>query len=148
MPQRLITGLLMLAVVACAQRRVDPRNTYHRIIAVVPLQGTGATDNPRRPQYAPPVTVAKTAPTATTANATPPTALPTDIIAFTQVPTDDNKFAIVEFVARDRTAFAAILADPTIKSFEKGLVGKGVIEAELRKVKKGFSLDQFGAVMP
>jgi hypothetical protein len=99
--QRLLTltGLLVLAAVACAQRRVDPRNTYHRIIAVVPLVGAGTAADPRRPLYAP------------TANS----ASPDGIIAFTQVPTDDGKFAIVEFVAKDRKAFQAILSDAAVK---------------------------------
>jgi len=135
MVQRLITGLLMLAVVACAQRRVDPKNTYHRVICVVPLVGTGTAADPRRPQYAPPVKAVQTA-------------LPTDIIAFTQVPTDDGKFAIVEFVAQDRKAFEAILADATVTSFEKNLVSKAAIETALQKVKKGFSLDKFEVAMP
>ena len=39
MTQRLLTGLLMLAGVVCAQHSVDPRNTYHRVICVVPMIG-------------------------------------------------------------------------------------------------------------
>jgi hypothetical protein len=39
MTQRLVTGLLMLAGVVCAQHSVDPRNTYHRVICVVPMVG-------------------------------------------------------------------------------------------------------------
>jgi hypothetical protein len=133
--QRLATGLLMLAVVACAQRRVDPKNTYHRVICVVPLIGTGTAADPRRPQYAPLVTAAHTA-------------LPTDIIAFTQVPTDDGTFAIVEFVAQDRKAFLTIFADANVTTFEKGVASKAAIETALQKVKKGFSLDQFEVTMP
>jgi hypothetical protein len=139
MTQRLLTGLLLVAVVACAQRRVDPRNTYHRVICVVPLVGAGTADDPRRPQYAP---------WTTTATAAPKSPAPTDIIGFTQVPTDDGKFAIVEFVARDRNAFQAIFADATVTSFEKGVVGKTAIETALQKLKKDFDLNKFGVVMP
>ena len=53
MTQRLLVGLLALAAVMCAQRRVDPRNTYSRAICVVPMTGSGTPADPRRPQYAP-----------------------------------------------------------------------------------------------
>ena len=105
MSHRILAGFLMFAGVVCAQHSVDPRNTYHRVICVVPMIGSGTAADPRRPQYAP----------------APGSALPDGIIGFTQVPTDDGKFAIVEFVAQDRKAFQAILADSTVTSFEKGV---------------------------
>src|ERR1700691_4465124 len=103
MTQRLLIGLLMLAGVVCAQRSVDPRNTYHRVICVVPMIGSGTAADPKRPLYAP----------------APGIALPNGIIGFTQVPSDDGKSAIVEFVARNRSAFHAILADSSITVYEK-----------------------------
>jgi hypothetical protein len=132
MTKRLLTGLLVLAAVACAQRRVDPRNTYHRVICVVPLVGAGTAADPRRPLYAP------------IANS----ASPDGIIAFTQVPTDDGKSVIVEFVARDRKAFQAILSDATVKSFEKGVQSGSAIETALKTFKRDFDLVKFEAVMP
>jgi hypothetical protein len=53
MTQHLVTGLLMLAGVVCAQHSVDPRNTYDRVFCVVPMIGSGTAADPRRPQYAP-----------------------------------------------------------------------------------------------
>src|ERR1700679_4023899 len=103
MTQRLVTGLLMLAGVVCAQHSVDPRNTYHRVICVVPMIGSGTAVDPKRPKYAP----------------APGSVSPDGITGFTQVPTDDGKSAIVEFVARKRSALQAILADTTITSYEK-----------------------------
>jgi hypothetical protein len=135
MTQRLLIGLLALTAIVCAQHRVDPRNTYHRVIAVVPMIGTGTATDPRRPQYAP-------------WGVSAATGTASGIIGFTQVPTDDGKFAIVEFVARDRKSLAAILADTTITSFEKGLQSKATIETALQKVKKNFDLVQFEVVMP
>ena len=132
MTQRLLTGLLMLASVVCAQHSVDPRNTYHRVICVVPMVGSGTAADPRRPQYAP----------------VPGSAASDGIIGFTQVSTDDGKFAIVEFVARDRKALLPILADTTITSYEKGLQSGPAIETALQSRKKGFSLVQFEVVMP
>jgi hypothetical protein len=132
MTQRLIAGLLVLAAVACAQRRVDPRNTYHRVIAVVPLVGSGTADDPRRPLYAP----------------TAKSATPDGIIGFTQAPTDDGKFAIVEFVAKSRKALQAILSDTTVTSYEKGAQSKTTIETALKKLKSDFDLVKFEVVMP
>jgi hypothetical protein len=104
---------------------------------VVPLVGKGTVDDPRRPQYAP---------WGAAATATSPAL--TDIIGFTQVPTDDGKFAIVEFVARDRKAFQTIFADATVTTFEKGVAGKDAVETTLRKLKKDFDLHKFELVMP
>jgi hypothetical protein len=131
--QRLALGLLVLAPAVCAQHRVDPRNTYYRVIAVVPLSaGSGTPDDPKRPKYAP----------------WPPSISQTGIIAYSQQLSDDGKLALVEFVARDRAAFQAIFNDKTIKFFEKGKSKKQDIETELKKYKKDFDLKKFGTVVP
>jgi hypothetical protein len=132
MTQRLLLGLLMLAGAVCAQHSVDPRNTYHRVICVVPMIGSGTAADPRRPEYAP----------------SPGSASPDGIVAFTQAPTDDGKYAIVEFVARKRSALLPILSDTTITSYEKGSQSATAIETALQARKKGFSLVQFEVVMP
>src|SRR5437867_8109598 len=106
MLQRLVAGLLMLASFACAQHRVDSRNTYNRVICVVPLVGSGTPTDPKRSQYAPwPLSRARSQ---------------TDIIAYSHQISDDGRFALVEFVARDRKAFQAIFSDKALKVFEKG----------------------------
>jgi hypothetical protein len=94
--------------------------------------GSGTAADPKRPQYAP----------------APGSASPDGIIGFTQVPTDNGKFAIVEFVAKKRSALLAILADTTITSYEKGTQSASAIESALQSLKKGFSLVQFEVVMP
>jgi len=53
MARRLFAVFLALASTVCAQRRVDPRNTYHRVICVVSIIGHGTPSDPKRPQYAP-----------------------------------------------------------------------------------------------
>ena len=133
----LVCLLALTASAAFAQRRVDPRNTYHRILVVVPYVGSGTATDPIRPKYAPwPPRPAGTVPSRT------------DIIGYMQVASDDKKFALVEFVAQDMAAFAAILNDGQLKVFEKGKNTKNDIEGELKKFKKDFSLDSFGVVMP
>ena len=155
MIQRLLAGLLVLAVVACAQQRVDPTNTYHRILCVVPLTGAGTEADPVRPQYAPtPAALAAASPAASaTASqspsaATPPTAAAPAIIGYMQLPSDDKRFALVEYVARDMAAFKSILSDKSIKVFIKGVDSRSSIEQEFRKYRKDFNLDKFGVVMP
>jgi hypothetical protein len=148
MSQRLLLGLLVLATVVCAQRRVDPRNIYHRVITVVPYVGQGTAADPKRPQYAPlPVAVTGsqpgTAPPSGAASPTPPT-----IIGYMHVASDDGKYAIVELVSRDMAAFNAVLSDKSLTVFVKGKDSKDAIETALRKYKKDFSLDKFGVVIP
>src|SRR5436190_262087 len=50
---RLPASLLLLAGLSFSQHRVDPKNTYPRIVAVVPIVGKGTPTDPKRPQYAP-----------------------------------------------------------------------------------------------
>ena len=132
MAQRLLLGLLVLATVVCAQRRVDPRNSYNRVICVVPLIGKGTPADPKRPQYAP----------------WPLSKDQTGIIAFTFQPTDDGRSAVVEFVARNRAAFQPLFNDKSIKIFEKGRMLKGDLEAAIKPHRKDFDLDTFGMVLP
>jgi hypothetical protein len=127
-------ALLVCAALLAAQHRVDPRNTYSRIIAVVPMVGKGTPDDPRRPQYAP----------------WPPSPNParTEIVGYSHQVSDDGRFSLVEFVARDRSAFQAILNDKTVTVYEKGKDKKDDIEKALKKFKKDFDLSKFGMVQP
>lgn len=110
--------------------KVDARNSYSRVIAVVPIVGSGTVADPKRPKYTP----------------WPPAKgqSPTDIIGYSHIVTDNGQSAIVEFVARNRSAFQAILADKSITVFEKGKDKKNDIETALRKVKSDFSFDKYG----
>ena len=120
------------------QRHVDPRNTHVRFLAIVPLIGTGTKDDPIRPAFvpAPPVPGAKPD--------------PNGIIGYTSQMCDDHKHALVEFVARDRSAFKLLTADtrPDVKAFEKGKAKRADIEAEFKKWKKDFELDQVHVRIP
>ena len=128
----LLTALVFLAAALAAQQRVDPHWNYHRVIAVVPMQGSGTAADPLRPKHAP---------------APPVGALQrAGIIAFIFEPSDDGQFAIAEFVAVDRAGLAEILADnaPGVLVFEKGVVAQAVIEAAVKPFRKDFSLNTFG----
>jgi len=117
MVKRVFAGLLLVAALGSGQRRVDPKNTYSRVICVVPLVGTGTTDDPKRPQYAP-------------------------------WPSDEGKYAVAEFVSRNRLALQPILNDKTIKVFEEGRQSKASIESAIKPFRKDFDLTKFGMVMP
>jgi hypothetical protein len=51
---RAISLSLLVTIPLAAQLRVDPRHTYYRVMAVVPIVGKGTYDDARRPMYAPP----------------------------------------------------------------------------------------------
>jgi hypothetical protein len=112
------------------QYAVPANARYYRLICLVHLVGSGkASDagaDPLRPEYVPTVAAARN-----------------EILAWRFVPTDDGKMAIVQVVAADRSAFAAIRADnrPEVRIFEIGKDKPAAIEAEMRKYKKNFSLD-------
>lgn len=68
------------------------------------------------------------------------------IIAFYYDITDDGKRAIVELVAVDRAAFAAILAEkrPDVKVFEPDKAKKADVDLEIKKEKKDFDIEKVG----
>jgi hypothetical protein len=127
--------LLVTNMLPGQSRRVDPKFTYHRVICVVPLTGSGTDGDPKRPQYAPAL------------RTSPGQSMP-GIIAFMQQLSDDKTHALVEFVAKDQATLQAILSDKSIKVFIKGKDKKDDIEKELKKYKKDFDLDKFGVVLP
>jgi hypothetical protein len=132
MSRKLCIGMLLLTGLSSAQHRVDPRNSYNRVICVVPIVGNGTPLDPKRPMYAP----------------WPLSQDPNGIIAFTFELSDDGQRAIVEFVARTRAAFQTILSDTSITAFEKGKAAKADVEAAVKKARKDFDMDKFGTVMP
>lgn len=124
---------LCFAAALSAQRRADPRYSFHRVIAVVPLVGSGTADDPIRGKYVP---------TAQTAG--PPG---TGIIAFALQLTDDGTHAIVELVAVQRATLAPVLADHSIQAFEKGVAKTADIESAIKPFRKDFSLQTFGVAV-
>jgi hypothetical protein len=99
------------------------------------LAGTGHAADPVRPAYAPP------------SSAIEPN-VRTGILGYMFVASDDGKFALVEFVAEDTKAFEPILADATIKCFQRGRHSQAAVEMEFLKHKKNFDFANFGVRMP
>jgi len=146
---RLLLALVFVCALAPAQHRVDSRNLYERVLAVVPMVGSGTLSDPVRPAYAPlPAASAITNPIPTGATSNGVIPLRQGIIAFSYVTSDDGKLALVEFVAADRGAFKDLLADTTVKAFLKGRDSIDDAVAEFLKHKANFTLDQLGAIVP
>jgi hypothetical protein len=140
MTRPLLAGLLLLLLLSslCAQQPVNLRNTHERVVCIVPMIGRGTEDDPRRPMFAP---------------------LPSDkseeassdgIIAFTYQESDDGRYALVEFVAKDRAAFEPILAEKgaDVKVFHKGKDKKADVQAEFGKIKRNFDIERFRVNVP
>lgn len=110
------------------QHAVDPSARYHRLICLVHLTGSGTHADPVRPEYVP-------APGAAPSRS--------GILAWSFQLTDDKQMAIVHYVAVDRKAFKAILADtrPEVLVFEIGKDSRAKIEAAMQQRKAGFNLD-------
>jgi hypothetical protein len=119
-----------------------------RIVVVVPMVGTGTIDDPIRPKYAP-VSMSfqlmekqrkegKIAPTKELSDEDKVALERKRIGAYSYLIADDGKRAIVEFVARDREAFAEILKDPQVRAISKLRIKDEAELEELRKVKRDF----------
>jgi hypothetical protein len=123
---RFLLVALFLWVPLSAQHRVDLRNRYERVLAIVPMVGSGTPDDPMRPDYAPLPPSAAVTPLVTTSSLATPSS-PEGIIGFSYQVNDDGKFALVEFVARSRDVFKPLLADtrPGVKASQSCRHGGG-----------------------
>jgi hypothetical protein len=132
----LVLIAFVLAVPASAQYKVHPRDRYERLIAVVPLVGSGSYSDPIRPLFAP-------------VPGQPRPAWAEQILGFSYQLSDNGKSAIVEFVVQDAGDLRPILEDPRlIKAFLKGKDKRQDVEVELRKLKKDVDLTKLGLALP
>jgi hypothetical protein len=107
-----------------------------RVLALVPLVGTGKPDDPIRPMFA-------LSPKDLMALPLRADRQPPGIMASHYVLSDDGKSAIVEFMEADRATLAPLLnsTDARVKVFERGVQDKKTIEAAFQKVKAGFTIE-------
>src|SRR5687768_16450605 len=92
----LCSTLLLCEVGVFVQSRVDLENRHERVIAIVPMIGTRTSADPRRPLFAPAPNEFRVG---------------QGIIEYQWTPSDDGKYAVVEFVAKTRRELAHIVAD-------------------------------------
>jgi hypothetical protein len=108
-----------------AQEQVAPWNNRERLIAVVPMIGTGTAADPKRPLFAP----------------KPGERSPFEGFSFEL--SDDGKFAIVEFTAAHPDVFKVLLADARVnKAFRKGRHSRAELERELKVFKRELKLER------
>ena len=132
---RVIGVIWVLSMELWGQKKVDGRNLYERVLAIVPMAGSGTYADPRRPELTP----------ATLAG--PEQVTGKGIIAFSYQVSDDGKMAVVELGARDKAALEAVTrsARPGVQVFERGKGNAAAVEAEIRKHIKDFDVAKFGA---
>jgi hypothetical protein len=119
--------LLLAQALFAASPSVDPKNTYHRVFAVVPV----TESNPRRPLHTP----------------TPDQIGPrSGIIGFTAMFSDDGNWALIELVAPNRSTLLPILSDKSIHAFEKGVATTAAIESAFQAHQPSFHFSQFDEV--
>lgn len=142
----LSTAIGAMSMLNAQVRRVEPNQIYERIICVVPMIGKGTPDDPRRPMFVPtstpiPITVEEN----TKSKEDP--SVP-EITAWAFQESDDGKLAVVEFVAKNRAAFKAILESgrAEVKIFLKGRTSKAEIQNQVRQIRKDFDLDKLEAL--
>jgi len=130
-----VVCLVIASVPAFAQPRVQWMNRYERVLVIVPMIGSGTAVDPIRPKHLPVLSAEASL------SSTP-------FLGFSVQVSDDGKYALVELVAHDKSAFQDILGDASIKAFLKGRDGRDVAEAEFKKYKKNFSIANFGVRIP
>lgn len=118
-----------------AQQPVDPTARYSRAICIVKMVGAGTHEEPLRPDLVP---------------ASAEEAAKAGIIAWSVLPGDDPKMAIVHIVAKNQKALDAITKDkkerPDLKVFEVGKHRKTDVERELKLYRKDFNLEKFEVI--
>jgi hypothetical protein len=115
--------------------RVSPQNNYERLIAIVPMIGTGSAEDPRRPMFTPSKGVEGNR---------------KGLIGFSYQLSDDENYALVEFVGMSRAAFREILAEfkNGMRIFERGKFRKDDLAAAWSAYKKDFNLETPGVNLP
>jgi hypothetical protein len=123
---------LLLFSPSYSQQRVNLRNTHERLLCVVPMVGSGTADDPRRPMFAP----------------LPPGPYEKrsrdGIIAFTSEESDDGRYALVEFVARDRAGLKPILDEADKRDDVKAFVKGNAQRADQQRYQRWLSYIQGG----
>lgn len=105
---RALVTLSVFAATLFGQRSVPAEYMYHRVWAVVPLIGSGATGDPIRPMFVPSPSAPSPLAASLQTSTDPPA--PPDLLGYQMQISDDGKFALVEFVFHSPLAFHNFLA--------------------------------------
>jgi len=129
-----------LVVPIVAQQRVSPNHRHERIRCVVPMVGSGSYDDPRHPAFVSP----QADNSAESLNPSDESSGKVPLLSYSYQLSDDGQFALVEFVALDKSAFDEIKAEAArqgFKVFEDGKQKKSDILREFRKYKKNYDFN-------
>ena len=106
-------------------RKVDPQLTHERILAIVPMVGAGTAKDPKHPLYSDLA----------------------GLTGFIAELSDDGKFALVEFAAKDSKVLAT-LANSGQRLERKDSPNKDNVLNEFKTYKRNFKPDRFGLAVP
>ena len=106
-------------------RKVDPQVTHERIIGIMPIVGTGTIKDPKHPLYSDLV----------------------GLTGFTAELSDDGRFALVEFVAKDSKVLTA-LVNSGQRLERKDSAAKDALLEEFKRYKRNFKPERFGLAIP
>jgi len=136
---------LLFPAILPAQPRVPLQSQRERVIAIVPMTGAGTPDDPRRPLFAPTFKLPPRADLNAKLDPAQLESLANGIIEYSYELSDDGRFAIAVFAARDLRGLAPLLSSQRadVKVFRKGKHTKEEIETELRKIKRDFDANAF-----
>jgi hypothetical protein len=133
-------GFLCLFIGLSHAQRLDRSQVGERVLAIVPMVGTGTYEDPRRPAFVPSPSEAASAERDGYREEGK------GLVSFAYETSDDGRFALVEFVAREPEALRDVLEDEggrVVRAFRKGVDARADIETEFRKYKRDFRLDRF-----
>jgi hypothetical protein len=124
---------------------IDLGQTYERAIVLSPLTGRGTYDDPLRPAVIPARLKRDEKERAEAKGADV-------ILGYAWMPADDGKTAIVEIVVRDAEAMAefrrSLAGVAQSRVFERAKDSPGLIDTEVKKVKRDFDRKQLRAFVP
>ena len=106
-------------------RKVDPQLTHERIIAIVPMVGAGTVKNPKHPLFSD----------------------QDGLTGFTAEISDDGRFALVEFVAKE-SKFLTAIANSGERQERKDSPNKDALLEEFKRYKRNFKPERFGLTIP
>ena len=137
------TLLCALTVVLCLNAASQPGGNlkFQRVIAVVPMIGSGTYDDPKRPMFCPsPREMA-----AATAGGKRPW-----LLSYRFELGDDGQTAIVEFTAPDRASLNVVLqsTDARVTIYEPNKISLDNLKQALQKLEATFDLERFHGGYP
>lgn len=130
------TALCFFCLAAVLLGSQKPGTSPQRVIAIVPMIGSGTVDDPRRPLFFPtPTDVAKA----------PDPNNPPAVLSYRYELADDGNTAIVEFSGRDRVAIRRAIksSDPGVRLLDLNSNKPGEVEKQLKLLKQSFNLQHF-----